>query len=91
MTESKSSRRIVCAAIRQANGFVICGVRHFDTVMREQIQHSDLDWSRAEQGFMDQRGMFLNRKQALGVAEEANQIIRRCGGDDTELFSENLY
>lgn len=84
-------QRIVCAAIRQANGFVICGARHFDTIMREQIKHSKLDWTRAEQGFIDQRGMFLNREQALAVAAEADQIVRRCGGDDTELFSENLY
>ena len=60
--------------------------------MHAQIAASTVrGWNIAEQGFVDQYGVFLNRKQALGVAEEAEQIIRRCGGDDTELFSENLY
>lgn len=85
-------QRIVCAAIRHPNGSVICGPRHFDMLMRIQVKESPHGgWGHAEQGFVDQCGVFLNRKQALGVAEEAGQIIRRCGGDDTELFSENLY
>lgn len=84
-------RRVVCAAIRQTNGFVICGARHFDTIMREQIEHSDLNWKQAEQGFITQRGEFLTREQALHVALANGQVIRRCGGDDHELFSENLY
>lgn len=45
----------------------------------------------AEQGFIDQRGAFLTREEAHKVATGAGQIIRRCGGDDGRLFSENLY
>lgn len=44
-----------------------------------------------EQGFLLSDGRFVNRKQALTVARRAEQIIRRCGGDDRELFSENLW
>jgi hypothetical protein len=42
------------------------------------------------QGFVDNKGNFLTRKEALLIAEKENQIIRRCGGD-VELYSENLY
>ena len=92
MSATNSQRRVVCAAIRNARGEIICGPRHFDATMHQTIRnHASTDWKGAEQGFVDQHGIFLNRKQALGVAEEAGQIIRRCGGDDKELFSENLY
>ena len=87
-----SGRRIVCAAIRNGRGEIICSPRHFDTIMHNQIAHSTgLNWKVAEQGFVDQKGLFHTRQQALYIAQQANQIIRRVGGDDTELFSENLY
>ncbi len=87
-----ADQRIVCAAIRNSRGEIICSPRHFDTLMHHQIHNSvATDWKTAEQGFVDQRGNFLTRRMALGIAEAANQIIRRVGGDDEELFSENLY
>lgn len=82
---------IVCAAIRNSNGGIICGPRHFDEIMRMQIDASTYYWKHAEQGFVDQRGQFLTREQAHVIAKEAGQIIRRVGGDDGKLFSENLY
>jgi hypothetical protein len=43
------------------------------------------------QGFVDNRGRFLTRVEALVIAEKEHQIIRQCGGGTSELFSENLY
>lgn len=89
-----TQRRVVCAALRNADGLVICGPRHYDKVMRQQIQCStSVRWKNGdvEQGFVDQFGAFMTREQALAVAVMADQIVRRCGGDDHELFSENLY
>lgn len=85
------ARRVVCAALRNGEGTIVCGPRHFDETMRRQIIESGGDWRAAEQGFVDQRGEWLTREEALSVAVVAGQIIRRCGGDDHELFSENLY
>lgn len=84
--------RIVCAAIKNAQGSVICSARHFDGLMRAQIAiHSEDGWQQAEQGFVDQRGGFWTRKEAYLIAKAAGQIFRRVGGDDKCLYSENLY
>jgi hypothetical protein len=90
-------RRIVCAAIRNAKGEIICGARHYDKIMRDQLSQvveNNANWDHMQditQGFIDQRGVFLDRREAWLVAAAASQIIRRVGGDSDELFSENLY
>jgi hypothetical protein len=84
-------RKVVCAAIRNQSKLIICGARHFDSIMCNQIESSTDDWDGAEQGFIDQFGFFMTREEAYDVAVEAEQIIRRVGGDEGKLFSENLY
>ena len=86
-------RYIVCAAIRhKAGGGIICGPRHFDSIMGNQIRNNAYKgWSDAEQGFVDQYGTFIDRKEALIIAKKKNQVVRKVGGDSEELFSENLY
>lgn len=85
-----SPRTIVCAANRK-DWVIVCGARHFDNVMREQIKRMNMDFKNWEQGFIDQYGNFLTREQAYHVASLNGQIVRRCGGDEGRLFSENLY
>ena len=87
-------RRIVCAAIAN-EGIIVVGVRHHDSFINRQIRESG-HWDRAKeiQGFVDQYGNFLNRKDAKVVAKAANQIIKTGGGYDDScenLYSENLY
>lgn len=87
-------QRIVCAA-NYKDGFMLCGVRHWDQLMRAQflLVHDRLSYQ-WEQGFIDNRGNFLTRQEAWKVAEAAGQIIRRVGGDEANggtLYSENLY
>jgi len=91
-------RRVVCAACRNEH-LIVCGARHFDRVMNNQIRHlrpayktqHGSDW---EQGFIDQFGKFMDRQEAMQVAKDAGQEIdikRGCGGDATTLYSEGLY
>lgn len=90
---SESQRRVVCAAIRKGET-VICSPRHFDKLMQKMIEaFTDEGWdcTDPEQGFVDQFGVFMTREEALVVAKAAKQIIRRCGGDEHRLYSENLY
>lgn len=78
-------RRVVCAALKDSNGTVICGPRHWDKLCRGT---GHAGW---EQGFVDQQGEFLTREEAWVIATAAGQIIRRVGNDNGRLFSENLY
>ena len=71
---------------------MVIGIRRFDKFMRGQMdQIRGPRWAASEQGFIDQFGTFLTRKEALEIAKREGQIVRRCGGDEKELFSENLY
>lgn len=93
----KNQRRVVCSACRSSvSGLMVLGPRHMDNTMRTHIDltpnhtHSDFD----EEGFIDQYGVYMDRREAWSVAKEANQIVYRCGGDQTNggtLYSENLY
>lgn len=96
---------IVCAANRhQATGLIICGARHWDSVMRATIRYSLSRLSyrlfgapskgRWDQGFIDQHGKWYTRTEAWVVAQANGQVKRRVGGDTADggtLFSESLY
>ncbi|MEX3914863.1 hypothetical protein AB4Y43_01265 [Paraburkholderia sp. BR10872] len=83
--------RIVCAANRKRfTGEVVLGIRHWDAFMHKL----DTEGDPVEQGFITNRGEFVDRHTAWCIAEEAGQIIRRVGGDEANggtLYSENLY
>lgn len=85
---STPQRRVVCAAIRRF-GLIICGARHFDPIMREVLKDLDAGGIGFDQGFIDQHGVFMNRKESWVVAEAAGQIVNRS--TPGTLFSENLY
>lgn len=80
-----NEQRIVCAAMRNEHGVLVCGVRHWDHTMHASGKGG---W---EQGFVDNRGKFLTREEAWPIAVAAQQIRQRVGGDEGRLFSENLY
>ena len=94
---AEKQRRVVCAACRSSKtGAIVLGPRHMDVVMRLHVQqidnHDYHDFD--DQGFIDQWGVFMSRREAWKVAEAANQIVYRCGGDQAKggtLYSENLY
>lgn len=86
------NRLIVCAAIRNSSGTIICGPRHLDLTMHAQIALcTQGGWKFAEQGFVDQHGEFLTRAAAWEIAYAAQQIRRTVGNGGRELYSENLY
>lgn len=74
----------------------VYGLRHYDSLMRKQIKELEkqynyalLDW---EQGFLTNKGRFVDRKEAMEIAKEQGQIIRLSGSPNTDiLFSEDLY
>ena len=74
----------------------VYGLRHYDTFMRKQIAELEknykyplLDW---EQGFLTNKGRFVDRKEAMEIAKAQNQVIRLSGSPNSDiLFSEDLY
>ena len=97
-------RLIVCAAIRNPAGTIVCGPRHGDCINSAIAFGLDPHSGSWECGFVDQDGIFLSRKEAWEVADAAGQIRRPTGyeqsydrqrkpgiGDKAPLFSENLY
>lgn len=84
-------RRIAQAAFNY-NGYIVTGTRHGCPIMRLQLDVIDglEEWcgfDKMIQGFTDQYGNFLTRKEAYPIAKAAGQIIREdhCPGT---LYSE---
>lgn len=93
-------RRVVCAAIRAADGSLLLGIRHYSRDMHEQIEQRAGGWKflhrhDEDQGFVDQRGVFMTREEAYQVAAAAGQIAypEACGRGlfGPKLYSEGLY
>lgn len=93
-------RRVVCAANRVPHipDAMVCGPRHFHPVMHAQIRAFSAagigtrgDWMRAEQGFIDQWGTFMDRKEAFAVATAAGQLLYGPHLPDGALDSSDLY
>jgi len=83
-------RRVVCAANRnRETGRLICGARHWDKIMRASLLPTEnhAGW---DQGFIDQFGDFLTRREAWEIAKDRGQILRDVSTPGT-LYSENLY
>lgn len=89
--EQKLLQRVVCAANRNSEGFVLLGARHWDSWMSKTIDSlgfNDHDW---EQGFIDQFGNFLTRQEAAVIAKEKDQLKGMYNVVSEALFSEHLY
>ena len=95
---------IICAAIDirfvnskdEPQSLIVCGHRHSDCF--KVIRHLDnkhTSWT--EQGFINHKGEFLNRKDALAHARDCgqlnshNQWYRKDNKVPDELYSEDLY
>lgn len=89
-------RRVVCAAIRAEDGTLVLGIRHYSKDMHESINNRVDGWKfhhrlNDDQGFVDQDGNYMTRKEAYTVAFYANQIINFAACSACELYSEGLY
>lgn len=100
MKVDRSVRRVVCAAIRASDGDLLLGIRHYSRDMHAQIEarRDGEKFKRRldeDQGFVDQRGVFMSREEAYEVAKSQGQLwdSQACGGglDGMRLYSEGLY
>jgi len=94
--DPRMGRRIVASAIKLKGGRVICGVRHFDKIMRQNlptlidVAHEVL--AGHEEGFVTNAYEFVNRNKAWQIAVMAGQInFDLWKGTWGCLFSEDLW
>lgn len=90
--------RIICAAIQIAEtGKVFYGHRHDQC---HNALNSELSWTmnrqqitqvKKIQGFVTTFGRFVNRKEALIMALENDQVLDKREIRGNELYSEDLY
>ena len=94
---------IICAAISltyktkndKLTGAIICGHRHGDCYAI--MQHMDVATKVNEiEGFINHKGEFLDRKEALSHALECGQLSQstrwyKFDNDERILYSEDLY
>ena len=88
-------RKVVCAANKYGE-LIICGARHHDKIMNNQILAIGKDKCRpveGYQGFIDQFGVFMDRSEALEVAKNSGQPLdmERNSGNGKVLYSEGIY
>lgn len=95
---TKVPMRVVVCAANYYNGTMVLGARHFDQVMHTTICKLNSrclpdNPSMWRQGFIDQYGLFMDRKEALQVATKAGQlnVFRTKTIPMDELFSDDLY
>lgn len=95
---NKRQQTIVCAAnLYVPTGLILCGARHWDNIMREQARAIFKDKEKVpvlgwEQGFIDQYGTFLTRKEAMEIVIQNRQPFdfERNGHQMEELYSEGI-
>lgn len=68
---------------------VMTGKRHPDILEKMFNLHLDYDKESAVQGFMTDKGAFLNRYDAKYEAQKCNQLVEPT--DYRELYSEDIW
>ena len=94
----KTVRRVAGVANRYG-GIIVMGTRHYSNSMNQALDALGgsevlIQWAgedNYEQGFVDQYGTFLDRKEAWILAESNNQIVYRDHLPRGTLFSEHLW
>lgn len=93
--ETRVERRIVAAAILLKDGRVLCGVRHFDELMRAWLPATPEEAAPIikghEQGFVCNQYQFVARDEAWIIASRAGQIIEAPYTIQGVLHSEDLW
>lgn len=82
-----------CAAIRLDRGEIIAGHRHHNCLaMMKRLGVGGLGRIASVQGFMTNRGRFVNRDEARKLFDDAGMVSACPSGlRATELYSEDLY
>lgn len=67
-------------------GIIYTGRRHHN-IINDNVKQF---FNGCEQGFITDTGEFVSREEALKIAIECNQIIKKCGNSEV-LYSEDVW
>lgn len=72
---------------------IICGLRHHSIIRQLKLLGFEpgIGYRIVDQGFITDKGVFLNRKDALQHAIECKQPMMFRDESSSELFSEDLW
>lgn len=90
-TVNGCKRKVVCAANKFPCGLIICGARHWDSIMSAVADRLNIKGGNEEQGFIDQWQNYMTRDEARIVALANKQDLREPFNDGDIAFSENFY
>lgn len=93
---------IICAAIKltmnnmAGTEMVVCGLRHGDCLATIRALNNNWLVAKKVQGFINHKGEFLDRKEALAHALDCGQLCATTryyheDHNQDELYSEDLY
>ena len=87
-----TTERIVGAAIRcEGMAFSLEPPARHGDVMQYLVKLNLPDYCHGDQGFVTDRGRFVDRAEAKRIAKAAGQIIRDTSGGSDELYSEDVW
>lgn len=89
-------KREVRNPINIDKGIVVIGHRHFDIIKNvynllglRTVQLGENSIGEHEQGFVTNKDRFVDRKEAMLIAKNANQVSQHT--EHLELYSEDIY
>lgn len=92
---AKKREKIVHAAVKDVNGFVVVGKCHADCFYSGRNMGLLMSPKTEDQGFMTSHGRYVDREEAATIAKKAGQVKdgERAGGSGklTYLISEDIW
>lgn len=88
----KGKEKILHAAVKTVTGYVVIGKCHADCFYTGMNLGLTMSSKSDDQGFVSNKGRYLNRKQSFKVAKKAGQLDLKTMAKSTEhLISEDIW
>lgn len=91
---SVEPERIVAAAVFHGCTISLPPPARHHTILNFMATIMEIDARQvapSNQGFLSNKGRFLNRTEAFYIAQREGQIIKKTGGNAPALYSEDLW
>lgn len=79
------------AAVKAVGGFICIGKCHADCFFQGRNMGLEMSKRSSAQGFITNKGRFVNREQAAKIAKRARQIIKTGKRKVIYLLSEDIW